>query len=98
MCPSSVMTVPEEPCCGDGEDMNGPKQTIRIEAVASIDERGQMVIPKAIRDRMGLKAGDKLAISVMESDGRPCCLTLIRTEELAQRVRDILGPAVKDIL
>jgi AbrB family looped-hinge helix DNA binding protein len=78
--------------------MKGLTQTIRIEAVASIDDRGQMVIPKAIRDRMGLKAGDKLAISVMESGGRPCCLTLIRTEELADRVREILGPAIKDIL
>ena len=39
----------------------------------------------------------ELAISVMESDGRPCCLTLIRTEELADRVRDILGPAVNEI-
>jgi AbrB family looped-hinge helix DNA binding protein len=57
-----------------------------------------MVIPKAIRERMGLKAGDKLAISVMESEGGPCCLTLIRTEDLAERVRDILGPAVNDIL
>jgi hypothetical protein len=34
----------------------------------------------------------------MESQGRPCCITLIRTEELADRVRDILGPAVKEIL
>jgi len=71
---------------------------IRVEGVASIDERGQMVIPKGIRDRMGLKAGDKLAISVMESGGRPCCLTLVRTEELADRVRDLLGPALNEVL
>jgi AbrB family looped-hinge helix DNA binding protein len=93
-----VKDVSEEPCCGDGDALKAPKQTIRVEGVASIDDRGQMVIPKAIRDRMGLKAGDKLAISVMESDGKPCCLTLIRTEELADRVRDILGPAINDIL
>lgn len=90
--------MPEDPCCGEGDVLKTPRQEIRIEGVASIDERGQMVIPKAIRDRMGLKAGDKLAISVMESDGKPCCLTLIRTEELAQRVREILGPAIDDIM
>ncbi|UCC92838.1 MAG: AbrB/MazE/SpoVT family DNA-binding domain-containing protein [Thermoplasmata archaeon] len=98
MYPVTVRNVPEEPCCGDGETLKAPKQTIRVEGVASIDERGQMVIPKAIRDRMGLQAGDKLAISIMESDGRPCCLTLIRTEELAERVKDILGPAINDIM
>ncbi len=95
---SLVMTVPKEPCCDDGAMDDLPRPRIRIEGVATIDDRGQMVIPKAIRERMGLKAGDKLAISVMESEGGPCCLTLIRTEELAERVRDILGPAVKDIL
>ncbi len=98
MYPFSVRTLSEEPCCGNGEGVAGTPMSIRIEAVASVDERGQMVIPKAIRERMGLKPGDKLAISVMESGGKPCCITLVRTEELAERVRDILGPAVKDIL
>ncbi len=88
----------EDNCCGD-VPMKDPRiQNFRIEAVASIDDRGQMVIPKAIRERADLKAGDKLAISVMESEGRVCCITLIKTEELADRVREILGPAVKDIL
>jgi AbrB family looped-hinge helix DNA binding protein len=92
------MTVTKEPCCDTDAIDDLPRAQIRIEGVATIDDRGQMVIPKAIRDRMGLKAGDKLAISVMESDGRPCCLTLIKTEELAERVRDILGPAINDIM
>ncbi len=88
----------EEPCCGNGESVAGTPMSIRIEAVASVDDRGQMVIPKAVRDRMGLQAGDKLAISVMESQGRPCCITLIRAEELAQRVKEILGPAADEML
>lgn len=90
--------VSEEGCCGGVAPEDAPRQVIRVEGVASIDERGQMVIPKGIRDRMGLKAGDKLAISVMESGGRPCCLTLVRTEELADRVRDLLGPALNEVL
>ena len=92
------MIVPEEPCCDTDAIDDLPRPRLRIEGVATIDDRGQMVIPKPIRDRMELKAGDKLAISVMESEGRPCCLTLIKTEELAERVRDILGPAINDIM
>ena len=69
-----------------------------VEAVASMDERGQMVIPKAIRERANLKAGDKLAISVMERGGKVCCITLIKTEELAGMVKEILGPAIEDAL
>jgi len=88
----------KEGCCGTEADEETSRPIFRIEGVASVDERGQMVIPKAIRERMGLKAGDKLAISVMENGGRPCCLTLIRTEELADKVRDILGPAINEVL
>jgi AbrB family looped-hinge helix DNA binding protein len=90
----------DEGCCGPEEEgrLATEERRFSVEAVATVDERGQMVIPKAIRDRMGLRAGDKLAISVMENDGRPCCLNLIRTEELAQRVREILGPAADEIL
>jgi AbrB family looped-hinge helix DNA binding protein len=90
----------DERCCDDEVAGRPTIQEARfsVEAVATVDERGQMVIPKAIRDRMGLQPGDKLAISVMENDGRPCCLTLIRTEELSQRVREILGPAIDEIM
>ena len=56
------------------------------------------MLPKAIRQRADIKAGDKLAISVMESDGKVCCINLIKTEELAEMVRDLLGPAINDVL
>ena len=89
----------DEGCCGTEPEGRtaGVERRFSVEAVATVDDRGQMVIPKAIRDRMGLRAGDKLAISVMETDGRPCCINLIRTEELAQRVKEILGPEADEI-
>jgi len=33
-----------------------------IEAIVSVDERGQMVLPKQTRARAGIRAGDKLAL------------------------------------
>jgi len=61
-----------------------------VEAVATVDERGQMVLPKTIRDKAGIKAGDKLAIVTMVRDGRVCCLHLFPTGELVDGVRGIL--------
>lgn len=34
----------------------------KVESVVSVDHRGQMVLPKEIRDRAKIRAGDKLAI------------------------------------
>jgi AbrB family looped-hinge helix DNA binding protein len=91
-------TLTDEECCVPGvERVNATGRRYSVEAVATIDERGQMVLPKAIRERLGLKAGEKLAISVMERDGRPCCINLIRTEELSTMVGDLLGPAVEGV-
>ena len=88
----------EEGCCGDGASPRMVGNRFYVEAVATMDERGQMVIPKAIRERAGLKAGDKMAISVMERGGKVFCITLIKTEELAVMVKEILGPAVNEVL
>lgn len=69
----------------------------RVESLVSIDERGQMVLPKELRDRAGIKAGDKLAVISWEKDGAICCLSLLKAEQLAEGVRDILGPVMQGL-
>ncbi len=76
---------------------NADLSCCRVEAVTSIDERGQMVLPKEIRERTHIQPGDKLGIIVWEKGGKFCCLTLIKMEELSDMVRDLLSPMMEDI-
>ena len=69
----------------------------QVEAVVSVDDRGQMVLPKEIRDKAGIRAGDKLAVVGLEQDGQLCCISLIKVEELAEMVKSRLGPVMKEI-
>ncbi len=69
-----------------------------VEALVTVDERGQMVLPKELRDRAGIKAGDKLAITSWEKDGQICCLALIKAVNLESMVKGMLGPVMKEIL
>jgi antitoxin PrlF len=69
----------------------------KVESIISIDERGQMVLPKELRDRANIRAGDKLAIASWDKGGEICCLYLIKTEYLAERVKDFLGPMMKEM-
>ncbi len=57
-----------------------------------------MVLPKEIRDKAGIRAGDKLALISWEKDGKVCCITLIRAEDFAEMVKGLLGPMMKEIL
>lgn len=70
----------------------------KVESIISVDERGQMVLPKELRDKAKIHAGDKLALVSWEKDGEICCLYLIKTEYLADRVKDFLGPMMKEMV
>ena len=52
----------------------------RVESIITIDERGQMVLPKEIRDKAHIRSGDKLAIVGWEEDGEICCISLVRAD------------------
>lgn len=76
----------------------GSRGCCKVEALISVDERGQMVLPKEVRERLGLRGGDKLALSAVERDGVVCCLILTRAEGLADAVWSALGPVAKGLL
>jgi AbrB family looped-hinge helix DNA binding protein len=69
----------------------------KVESIISIDERGQMVLPKELRDKANIRAGDKLALLSWEKEGEICCLYLIKTEHLVEQVKGFLGPMMKEM-
>ena len=70
----------------------------KVESVVSVDERGQMVLPKDVRDKAGVRVGDKFAVVSWEKQGKVCCISLVKAENIAGMVQDMLGPMMKEIL
>jgi len=77
----------QENCCA-------PAECCKVEAIVSVDERGQMVLPKDVRDKAGIKPGDKLALISWERKGEFYCIVLIKASELGDMVKDFLGPMI----
>jgi antitoxin PrlF len=75
------------PGCGSGT-------VCRVESVLGIDERGQMVLPKDVREKASIRTGDKLALISWEKEGKVCCLALMKVEDLSGMIGDVLGPLV----
>ncbi len=77
-------------CCGD--------DTCRIEAVVTMDSKGQIVLPKDLREKAHIKTNEKLAIVTCEKNGEVCCITLIKADQLERAVTKTLGPLLKSII
>lgn len=69
----------------------------KVESIITVDERGQMVLPKELRAKAKIGAGDKLAVASWEKDGEVCCITLIKVDDLVGMVKDKLGPVLKEL-
>jgi len=71
--------------------------TCRIDAVISIDVKGQIVLPKDLRDKANFKPNDKIAVVACEKDGEVCCIMMLKAERLQGAVTKTLGPLLKGV-
>lgn len=76
---------------GRGTGRRRTSSCCRVEAVVTVDERGQTVLPKEIRKRAGLSAGSKLAVALWEKNGAVCCILLTPVENLDLPLSSLLG-------
>ncbi len=70
----------------------------KVDSIITVDERGQMVLPKDLREKARIMSGDKLAVTTWEKNGEICCMTLMKVENLVDMVKVQLGPIIKEIL
>lgn len=79
-----------------------PEQTdcncFKVQALVRIDDRGQMVLPKEVRRKAGIRGGDKLALTTIEREGKICCIVLTKADELVQVVQSTLGSVAGELI
>ena len=76
-------------CCGD--------DTCRIDAVITMDQKGQIVLPKDLREKANIKPNEKLAVVACEKEGEVCCIMLVKADRLVGAVTKALGPLLKAV-
>ena len=70
---------------------------LKVHALIGIDDRGQMVLPKDVREKAHIHGGDKLALTTIEKDGAICCLLLTKTDDMVRVVQETLGAVAQDL-
>ena len=81
--------------CFDGT--GGALSCCKVESLISVDERGQMVLPKEIREKANIRPGDKLALVSWERNGKVCCISMIKAEDFGNMLKELLGPMIKEM-
>jgi len=71
---------------------------LKVDAVVAMDSKGQIVLPKDLREKAKLKPGDKLAIVACGKEGEVCCLVMLKSEGLGEAVSKVLSPALKQVI
>ncbi len=82
---SKVNTLGEETCC-------------RIDAVVTMDSKGQIVLPKDLREKAKLKPNDKIGVVACEKDGEVCCIMMVKAERFRTALNETLGPMLKGVI
>ena len=72
-------------------------ETCRIDAVVTMDAKGQIVLPKDLREKANFKPNEKIAVVASEKDGEVCCIMMIKAEKLGGAVTKTLAPLLKGI-
>lgn len=69
----------------------------KVDAVVTMDSKGQIVLPKDLREKAKLKPDDKLAVIGCERNGEICCIMMVRAEDLGDTLKIMLKPMLKEI-
>jgi AbrB family looped-hinge helix DNA binding protein len=74
------------------------KECCKISAIVNIDTKGQIVLPKDLREKANLKPNDKLALVALEKEGHVCCIVMLKADALENQVKCMLEPVFKGVL
>ena len=69
----------------------------KVESVVTIDDRGQMILPKDLREKVGLVAGDKLVIATSMKNGKLGFLMMFRADDFGDMVKGFVGPVMRTV-
>ncbi|MFW9852933.1 MAG: HgcAB-associated protein HgcC [Candidatus Thorarchaeota archaeon] len=89
------MNKEEKECCPSNEK---GESCCHVEGVVTVDAKGQIVLPKSLRENMDIKEKDKLIVVGMREKGKVTSISLFKAEKMDNMVKVMLKPIMEEIL
>ncbi len=74
------------------------QECCKIDAIVSVDSKGQIVLPKELREKSNIQPNDKLAVIGFQRENQICCIVMVKTDALEGPIKNLLGPVFQNIL
>jgi len=85
----------QDECCPSSEE---GLSCCHVEGVVTVDSKGQIVLPKTLREKMKINEKDKLIVVGMKDKGEVTSISLFKAEKMDNMVKIMLKPIMKEIL
>ncbi len=76
--------------------MENNRECCKIDSVVTVDSKGQIVLPKDLREKASIKPNDKLALIDVECGGCISCIVMVKADTLGNTVKGMLGPIFQE--
>lgn len=84
-----------KPCCSASTEDLG---CCHVEGIVNVDSRGQIVLPKSLRDKMSIEEGDRLIVIGMREKGELTSISLMKANKMDDMIKIALKPMMKSLL
>jgi antitoxin PrlF len=85
----AVKDMASKECCNE--------ECCKIDAVVSIDAKGQIVLPKDLREKANINPNDKLAVIGFQRNQEVCCIVMLKVDALESSLKNMLGPIFENV-
>lgn len=69
----------------------------RVYSIVTVDSKGQIVLPKEVREEFNIEQNDRLALIGCGSE-ESCCIVIMKADRLNSTLAAMLQPIFKEII
>ncbi|MBS7619626.1 AbrB/MazE/SpoVT family DNA-binding domain-containing protein [Candidatus Bathyarchaeota archaeon] len=70
----------------------------RVYSIVTVDSKGQIVLPKEVREEFNIGQNDRLVLIGFGSEKDHCCMVIMKADRLNSTLASMLQPIFKEVI
>jgi len=70
----------------------------RVYSIVTVDSKGQIVLPKEVRDEFNIEQNDKLVLVGCGKEKDSCCIVIMKADRINSIMAAMLQPIFREVI